>query len=301
LSKHRKTNPDLCFSQLALNHRLLSAFSDGTVIANWRRRRPDRLKPILRNMQSTIVESSVYYPDTWEKGNWKFIREYWSDRYNYLVYKRFMDVLTSTVVLLLVFPWLFPIIVLLIKLDSRGPVFFRQKRIGFLGKTFWCYKFRTMYVNEYADTRRAACNDPRVTRVGWFLRNTCLDELPQFINVLLGQMSIVGPRPHMLKDAQEFSNLVSNYSFRNLARPGITGLSQVRGYRGPATSFESILRRYQWDSYYVRNLSFVLDLKIMFNTGWLIVKSFIFRDQPVPADHKVFPNQEQLAAVKKIA
>ncbi|HTR28124.1 MAG TPA: sugar transferase, partial [Puia sp.] len=132
-------------------------------------------------MQSSIVESAVYYPDTWEKGNWKFIREYWSDRYNYLVYKRFMDVFTSIIVLLLVFPWLFPLIVLLIKLDSRGPVFFRQKRIGFLGKTFWCYKFRTMYVNDYADTKRASDHDPRVTRVGRFLRNTCLDELPQFI------------------------------------------------------------------------------------------------------------------------
>ena len=252
-------------------------------------------------MQSSFVESAAYYPDTWKKGNWKFIREYWSDRYNYLIYKRFMDVLTSAIVLLLVFPWLFPVIVLLIKIDSRGPVFFRQKRIGFLGKTFWCYKFRTMYVNEFADTRRAVSDDPRVTRIGWFLRNTCLDELPQFINVLLGQMSIVGPRPHMLKDTQEFSNLVSNYSFRNLARPGITGLSQVRGYRGPATSFESILRRYQWDSYYVRNVNFLLDLKIMFNTGWLIVKSFIFRDQPVPADQAAFRREEQLVTVKQIA
>ncbi len=252
-------------------------------------------------MQRSIVESAVYYPDTWEKGNWKFIREYWSDRYNYLVYKRFMDVMTSIIVLLLVFPWLFPIIVLLIKLDSKGPVFFRQKRIGFLGKTFWCYKFRTMYVNEYADTRRAVSDDPRVTRVGWLLRNTCLDELPQFINVLLGQMSVVGPRPHMLKDTQEFSNLVSNYNFRNLARPGITGLSQVRGYRGPATRFEDILRRYQWDSYYVRNVSFVLDLKIMLNTGWLILKSFVFRNQPVPTDEVAFPRKEQLVSVKKIA
>src|ERR1700739_945767 len=162
-------------------------------------------------MQSSIVESAVYYPDTWEKGNWKFIREYWSDRYNYLVYKRLMDVLTSAVVMLLIFPWLFPVIVLLINPDSKGPLFFRQKRVGFLGKTFWCYKFRTMYVNEYADTRRASTNTPRITRVGWSLRNPCLDEIPQFINVLLGQMSIVGPRPHMLKDSQEFANLVYNY------------------------------------------------------------------------------------------
>jgi putative colanic acid biosynthesis UDP-glucose lipid carrier transferase len=158
-----------------------------------------------------------------------------------------------------------------------------------------------MYVNDYADTRRASKNDPRVTRVGWFLRNTCLDEIPQFINVMLGQMSIVGPRPHMLKDTQEFANLVSNYNFRNMARPGITGLSQVRGYRGPATSFESIVRRYQWDSYYIRNVNFGLDLKIMLETGLLMVKSLFYRDQPVPLDNKVFQRGESLVTVKKIA
>jgi len=212
-----------------------------------------------------------------------------------------MDAFTSLVVILVIFPWLFPIIILLIRLDSKGPVFFRQKRVGFLGKTFWCYKFRTMYINDYADTRRASKNDPRVTRVGWFLRNTCLDEIPQFINVLLGQMSIVGPRPHMLKDTQEFANLVSNYNFRNMARPGITGLSQVRGYRGPATSFESIVRRYQWDSYYIRNVNFGLDLKIMLETGLLMIKSLFYRDQAVPLDNKVYQREESLVNVKKIA
>src|ERR1700744_125140 len=259
-------------------------------------------KPILSNMQSTIVESAVYYPENWEKGNWKFIREYWSDRYNYLIYKRLMDIVTSLTVMLFIFPWLFPIIFILIRLDSKGPVLFRQKRVGFLGKTFWCYKFRTMHVNDFADTRRASKNDPRVTRVGWFLRNTCLDEIPQFINVLLGQMSIVGPRPHMLRDSQEFANLVANYNFRNMARPGITGLSQIRGYRGPATSFESVFRRYQWDSYYVRNVSFRLDLKIMLETALLMVKSLFYRDQPIPLDSPVYKQEEQpMVGVKKIA
>lgn len=252
-------------------------------------------------MQSTIVESAVYYPDNLEKGSWKFVREYWSDRYNYLVFKRLMDVFTSLAVILLIFPWLFPVLIFLIRLDSKGPVFFRQKRVGFLGKTFWCYKFRTMYVNDYADTHRAAQNDPRVTRVGWFLRNTCLDEIPQFINVLLGQMSIVGPRPHMLKDTQEFANLVSNYNFRNMARPGITGLSQVRGYRGPATSFESIVRRYRWDSYYIRNVNFGLDLKIMLETGVLMIKSLFYRDQAVPLDGKIYQREESGVSAKKIA
>ena len=252
-------------------------------------------------MQSTVVDSAVCYPEKWQKGSWEFIREYWSDRYNYLIYKRLMDILTSLVFILLIFPWLVPIIMLLIRLDSKGPVFFRQKRVGFLGRTFWCYKFRTMYVNDDADTRRASSDDPRVTRVGWFLRNTCLDEIPHFINVVLGQMSIVGPRPHMLKDTQEFSDLVSNYHFRNMARPGITGLSQVRGYRGPAGSFEDILRRYQWDSYYVRNVNFLLDWKIMFDTGLLMIKSLFYRDRPVPQGQSAYPGDGTLVAVKKIA
>src|ERR1700761_5526368 len=255
-------------------------------------------------MQSTFVESSVRCPENWEKGKWQFNREYWGERYNYLIYKRLMDVLTSLAVIVLISPWLFPVLCLLIKLDSKGPVFFKQKRVGFLGRTFWCYKFRTMYVNDYADTRRASRNDPRVTRIGWFLRNTCLDEIPQFINVLLGHMSIVGPRPHMLKDTAEFANLVSNYRFRNLARPGITGLSQVRGYRGPATSFESIIRRYQWDSYYVRNVGFRLDMKIMLETGLLMVKSLIYRDQPVPVDNTkaaAYRQERPLVSAKKIA
>jgi putative colanic acid biosysnthesis UDP-glucose lipid carrier transferase len=253
-------------------------------------------------MQSTIVESSVRCPENWEKGNWQYMREFCNESYNYLIFKRITDVLTSLVVILAIFPWLLPVLYVVIKLDSRGPVFFRQKRVGFLGKTFWCYKFRTMRVNDHADTRRASRNDPRVTRVGWFLRNTCLDELPQFINVLLGDMSIVGPRPHMLKDSDEFANLVSNYTFRHLARPGITGLSQVRGYRGPAANFECIFRRYQWDSYYVRNVSFTLDIRIMIQTGLLIVRSVFYRDQPVPLDNnRPVYNSEPLVSAKKIA
>ena len=219
---------------------------------------------------------------------------------NYLIYKRLMDVFTALTVMLLVYPWLFPILIISIKLTSKGPVFFKQKRVGYLGRIFWCYKFRTMYVNDAADTRRASKDDPRVTPLGKFLRNTCLDEMPQFVNVLLGEMSIVGPRPHMLKDSQEFSNVVANYKFRNLARPGITGISQVRGYRGPATTFQSIFRRYQWDAYYVRNLSFRLDLKIIAETGLLMVRSFLNKNKPMPLDSPVYEHSN-LTAVKKTA
>jgi putative colanic acid biosynthesis UDP-glucose lipid carrier transferase len=252
-------------------------------------------------MQSTIIESSVYYSDNWEKSNWKFIREYFGHQYNYLLYKRIMDVVSSLLVVVFIMPWLFPILCLLIRLDSRGPAFFRQRRVGFRGKTFWCYKFRTMYMNDKADSHRASTNDPRITRVGWFLRNTCLDEVPQFINVLLGQMSIVGPRPHMLKDCKEFAGLVSNYQFRNMARPGITGLSQVRGYRGPATTFESIFRRYQWDAYYVRNANFLLDLRIIAETGILMLVSLLKKDKPIPLDDSIFDRAPVPARIKKIA
>ena len=258
-------------------------------------------KPILIDMHSTIVESKMKYPKNWQEDEQLEIRDHFNNRRPYLIYKRSMDIATSLLVMLLIFPWLFPLLILAIKTDSRGPAFFKQKRVGFLGKTFWCYKFRTMYVNDMADSRQASRNDPRVTRLGKFLRNTCLDELPQFINALLGHMSVVGPRPHMLKDSREFSEQVANYKFRYLSRPGITGLSQVRGYRGPATTFQSIFRRYQWDAYYVRNVSFILDLRIMAETGVLMIKSVLNKNKPVPVGKTGMYGRGALSAAKKIA
>src|SRR5579872_7033089 len=158
------------------------------------------------------------------------LRHYLSERRNYLIIKRLFDIVFSTCILIFVFSWLFPILYILIRLDSRGPVFFIQKRVGFLGKSFPCLKFRTMYVNAEANTKQATDDDPRITRMGRFLRNSNLDELPQFLNVLLGQMSIVGPRPHMYKDCASFSRVVDSYKLRNLMKPGITGLAQVKGY-----------------------------------------------------------------------
>ena len=206
-------------------------------------------------------------------------------QFNYIIFKRSVDVVISLLVMVLIFPWLFPIIILLISLNSKGPAFFRQERVGFLGKKFKCYKFRTMYINDTVDSRRATRDDPRITFVGRFLRDTCLDEVPQFINVLLGQMSIVGPRPHMLSDTAEFSRLIGNYSFRHSVRPGITGLAQTKGYRGPAANFEKIIRRYQWDEYYVCHVNLRLDVRIMLRTGALMVQSILHRDKPVPTDN----------------
>src|SRR5882724_991958 len=207
------------------------------------------------------------------------LRDYIENRYRYLQVKGIFDVIISLLVILFIFSWLFPILFLLIRLDSKGPIFFVQKRVGFLGRSFPCLKFRTMQVNDEANTRQADEDDPRVTRFGKFLRRSNLDELPQFFNVLAGHMSIVGPRPHMHKDCVDFSRVLDKYKFRNLARPGITGLAQVKGYRGPAQDFERIFKRYQWDAFYIRNANFWLDLRIIRKTSaqtiaYIFVKLF---------------------------
>lgn len=194
------------------------------------------------------------------------LRLYLEQKQGYFIAKRCFDIVASLMVIVLLLSWLMPVLMVLIKLDSRGPVFFKQKRVGFLGRVFWCYKLRTMYINKDADVRQASENDPRITRVGSFLRVTGLDEFPQFFNVLLGQMSIVGPRPHMHADCNKFANAINGYKFRNLAKPGITGLAQIKGYRGPTKDFESIFHRYQFDAFYVRNANFWLDARIVRKT-----------------------------------
>src|SRR5687768_3543252 len=190
-------------------------------------------------------------------------RSFLQQRKLFLIWKRVIDIIFSSLIIVFLLSWLFPIIALLIKLTSRGPVFFIQKRVGFLGKSFNCIKFRTMVINEEANTRQAVDNDPRITNFGRFLRLSNIDELPQFFNVLLGEMSIVGPRPHMHRDCNDFSKVIANYKFRNIAKPGITGLAQVKGYRGPVKDVECMFRRYQWDSFYVRNQDYKLDTRII--------------------------------------
>jgi putative colanic acid biosynthesis UDP-glucose lipid carrier transferase len=196
----------------------------------------------------------------------------------YIIGKRVFDVVVSLLVGILVLSWLIPVLAVLIKLDSKGPVFFVQTRIGFLGIPFRCYKLRTMIVNQVSDSQQAMYNDRRITRIGHFLRITSLDELPQFLNVLIGNMSIVGPRPFMKKDDQEFSITVSNYPLRYCAKPGITGMAQVKGYRGRTDNFLSIFHRYQWDAFYIRNARPALDFKILRITASQTIKSiFAFK------------------------
>lgn len=181
--------------------------------------------------------------------------------------KRIFDVVFSLVILIGICSWLFPLIALLIRLDSKGPIFFIQKRSGRAGKDFLCLKFRTMIVNDEADTRQATRNDSRITRMGRFLRETNIDELPQFINVLMGDMSVVGPRPHMLKHTQEYSRTISNYMLRHLIKPGVTGLAQAKGYRGQTDDNYSMKNRVRVDILYIERWSFLLDLKVI----WLTV------------------------------
>jgi putative colanic acid biosynthesis UDP-glucose lipid carrier transferase len=160
-----------------------------------------------------------------------------------------------------------PLIAFLIWMDSGGPVFFIQKRVGRGGRTFNCLKFRTMIPNKEANKSQATDNDQRITRIGRFLRKSNLDEFPQFLNVLSGEMSIVGPRPHMHADCNKFADVIPGYKFRNLVKPGITGLAQIKGYRGPTRDFESMFRRYQYDSFYIRNAGIGLDLRIVRHTA----------------------------------
>ncbi|WP_240966051.1 sugar transferase [Pseudoflavitalea sp. G-6-1-2] len=201
------------------------------------------------------------------KTNLVSLRSYVVEKRNYLIFKRLFDIVLSLLIIVFVLSWLIPVIAILIKLDSRGPVFFVQRRVGRFGRSFRCLKFRTMVVNEYANTRQATEHDMRITRLGNFLRVSNLDEFPQFLNVLLGHMSVVGPRPHMHADCKKFSSLISHYKFRNMMRPGITGLAQVKGYRGPTRNFESIFHRYQFDAFYIRNANFWLDMRIVRKTA----------------------------------
>jgi putative colanic acid biosynthesis UDP-glucose lipid carrier transferase len=186
------------------------------------------------------------------------------------ILKRLFDMLFSSLVILLIFPWVFPIIAILIKLSSKGPVFFKQLRSGRDNNAFYCYKFRSMRVNSLADELQAKKNDPRITRIGKVLRKTSLDEMPQFFNVLIGNMSVVGPRPHMLKHTEEYSKVVNNFMVRHFVKPGITGLAQVKGFRGETTDPFLMQKRVEHDVWYIENWSILLDIKVIVLTLWSI-------------------------------
>lgn len=182
------------------------------------------------------------------------------------IVKRGFDIVCSLLFLCTLFPIIYIVVGLAIKISSPGPVFFKQKRSGEDGREFWCYKFRSMRVNEQCDTLQATEHDPRKTRIGDLLRKTNVDELPQFINVLKGDMSLVGPRPHMLKHTEEYSHLINKYMVRHVVKPGITGWAQVTGFRGETKELWQMEGRVQRDIWYIEHWTFLLDLYIIYKT-----------------------------------
>lgn len=180
--------------------------------------------------------------------------------------KRLFDILTSGLFLLTVFPIVYLIAGIIIKIQSPGPILFKQKRNGLDGKEFYCLKFRSMHVNKDSDRIQATKNDPRKFKFGNLMRKTNIDELPQFINAFKGDMSLVGPRPHMLLHTQEYSRLIRRYMVRHLVKPGITGWAQVQGFRGETKTLDQMENRVKADIWYVENWSFGLDLRIMWRT-----------------------------------
>lgn len=182
--------------------------------------------------------------------------------------KRSFDVVVSSLFVVLLYSWLFPIIALVIKLTSKGPVFFTQKRTGKNGVPFDCYKFRSMRVNKDSDKLQASKNDDRVTPFGRFLRRTSIDEFPQLFNVLQNHMSLVGPRPHMLKHTEEYRQQVDRFMVRHFAKPGVTGWAQICGFRGETKTVKDMENRANADIWYIENWSFLLDLKIVLKTIW---------------------------------
>jgi len=180
-------------------------------------------------------------------------------------FKRGFDVIFAVAVLVLILSWLVPLLAVLIKLESRGPIFFKQGRPGIDQKEFFCYKFRSMQINK--TTEKEACkNDPRVTKIGRFMRKTSIDEMPQFLNVLIGDMSVVGPRPHLWSQNKNYSSKIKRYMVRHCVKPGITGLAQVTGFRGEIETDEDMINRIKHDVFYIENWSLILDLKIIGQT-----------------------------------
>ena len=186
--------------------------------------------------------------------------------------KRLYDIIFSSLIIVLILSWLVPLIALLIWIESKGPIFFIQQRSGKNGKTFNCIKFRSMKVNHEANEKQAVKNDNRITKMGKFMRKTNIDELPQFFNVWTGDMSIVGPRPHMLKHTDDYSKLIKQYMIRHFLKPGITGWAQINGYRGETKTVKDMNDRVQYDLWYLENWSLWLDTRIIFLTVFNTVK-----------------------------
>ncbi len=182
------------------------------------------------------------------------------------IIKRAFDFVFATVVLVGLLSWLTPLLAIIIKIESKGPVFFKQKRNGRNNKEFYCYKYRSMKPNPEADIHQVRKNDKRITAIGRFMRKTSIDELPQFYNVLLGDMSVVGPRPHMVSHTNMYAESIDKFMVRHFVKPGITGLAQVNGYRGEVETEQDIINRVKYDIFYLENWSVLMDSKVIIQT-----------------------------------
>jgi len=220
------------------------------------------------NFGDTLAEWAINYPL-----RAKINEQIRARQLNNRILKRGLDITVSLFVIVFFLSWMIPIIGFLIKLESKGPVFFKQLRSALNNKPFWCYKFRSMRMNENSDLQQATRNDNRITRIGAFLRKTSLDEFPQFINVLKGEMSIVGPRPHMLLHTELYGTQIKNYMNRLALKQGLTGLAQVKGYRGETSDIKFMEDRVEHDLWYIENWSIWLDIKIIFLTVIKIFKA----------------------------
>ncbi|RZS99275.1 exopolysaccharide biosynthesis polyprenyl glycosylphosphotransferase [Aquimarina brevivitae] len=182
--------------------------------------------------------------------------------------KRIFDIIFSILVIVLVLSWLIPVLYILVKMESSGPFLYKHRRNGINYKEFTCYKIRSLRYHSSEHEDQVQKNDKRVTKIGRFLRKTSIDELPQFFNVLLGDMSVVGPRPHMPRYTEEYAKRIDKYNFifRHAVKPGLTGLAQIKGYRGEIINKEDIINRVKYDIFYIENWSLLLDLKIIFET-----------------------------------
>lgn len=185
------------------------------------------------------------------------------DKHANKLLKRVFDIVFSSLIILLIMSWLIPILAILIKLESKGPVFFKQNRNGLNYEEFSCFKFRSMRLNDIADLEQVSKNDPRITKIGKFMRKTSIDELPQFFNAFIGTMSVVGPRPHMVSHTEMYAKSVDKFMVRHFIKPGITGLAQTNGFRGEVENEHDIINRVKYDIFYLENWSLLLDIKII--------------------------------------
>ena len=223
---------------------------------------PDEREPLARNL---ILDYYGYIPII-------SLRNFPLDIAANKVIKRVFDIIFSIIIIIGVLSWLTPILYVIIKTESKGPFIFRQKRNGLNYHEFYCYKFRSMNLNEIADLEQVSKNDTRITNVGKFLRKSSIDELPQFFNVLLGDMSVIGPRPHMVSHTEMYAKRIDKFMVRHFIKPGITGLAQSNGFRGEVENEKDIINRVKYDIFYLENWSLILDLKIIIQTVVNILK-----------------------------